>query len=74
MKRYKEAVECYDLALKFKPDDYDSLKGKGVALGSLGMYKEAIESLDQVLKIKPDDDQCLKYKDNVLEKMRNDRY
>lgn len=74
LKQYKEAVECYDRALKFKPDDYNSLRHKGVALGFLGMYKEAIKSLDQVLKIKPDDYQSLKNKDNILERMRNDRY
>lgn len=73
LKRYKEAIEYYDQALKIKPDDYDSLKGKGIALGFLGMYKEAIESLDQGLKIKPDDYQSLEFRDNILEKMKDNR-
>ena len=72
MGMYKEAVKSLDKALKIKPDDYNSLRGKSIALDYLGIYKEAVESLDQVLRIKPDDDQCLKYKDNILEKMRND--
>jgi len=66
LKRYKEAVECYDRALKFKPNDYDSLREKGVVLSNLGMYKEAIESLDQALKFKHDDFNSLRHKGVTL--------
>lgn len=62
LKQYKKAAECYDHALKFKPNDYDSLRGKGVALSNMGLYKESIEWFDRALKIKPDDYNSLKHK------------
>jgi tetratricopeptide (TPR) repeat protein len=62
LKQYKEAIECYDRALIFKPIDYDSLRDKGVALIKMGLHKEAVKSLDKALKIKPDDYNSLKHK------------
>ena len=41
----EEAIELYDRALEIKPDDYDSLRNKGVSLSKLGREEEAIELL-----------------------------
>ena len=55
LRKYEGAIKCYDLALKSKLDDFDSLREKGVAFSSMGRYKEAIECYDRALKFKPDD-------------------
>ena len=54
-KRYEEALECYDKALKIKPDDARIWNNKGVDLVELKRYEEALECYDKALKIKPDD-------------------
>jgi tetratricopeptide (TPR) repeat protein len=51
---YKEALACYNHALEIKPDDYNVLLKRGIALGNLGRLEEEIASYDQALEIKPD--------------------
>jgi len=36
MKKYEEAIVCYDKALEVMPDSSDATAGKGKALKSLG--------------------------------------
>ena len=58
----EEAIELYDRALEIKPDDYTSLRQKGVSLSKLGKEEEAIELYDRALEIKPDDYDSLRNK------------
>lgn len=46
---YEKAIECYDKALKFNPDDNNAVLNKGVALDQMGSHEEAIEHYDQII-------------------------
>jgi len=54
--RYKEAIDSFDKALDFKPDDHYAWHKRSLCLGDLGRYEEAIDSFDKVIAIKPDYD------------------
>ena len=45
MKRYEEAIECFDRALAIKPNDVDALKEKADILSNMMKYEKAIECL-----------------------------
>jgi tetratricopeptide (TPR) repeat protein len=49
------AIESYDEALKYKPDDSATWSLRGISLDNLGNYEAAIASYDKALKHKPDD-------------------
>ncbi len=51
VKRYEEAVTCYDKALEADPKFSYAWQGKSDALHSLQRYEEALACLDQVLEI-----------------------
>jgi tetratricopeptide (TPR) repeat protein len=50
----KEALTCFDEALKLKPDDAEAWCSKGMALGQLGQPKEALTCFDEAVKLKHD--------------------
>ena len=54
-KKYEDALEIFEEALKLDPKNPDLLNQKGVALRSLGRYNEAIESYTKSLEIDPKD-------------------
>jgi tetratricopeptide (TPR) repeat protein len=41
LKKYDEAIKCYDKAIEINPNDAGPWEGKGNALYGLGKYKEA---------------------------------
>jgi len=51
--RHKEAVSCYDKALKFDPRNAGFWICKGSALAALGQYETAISCMDKALTIDP---------------------
>ena len=51
--RDKEAITCYDEAIRINPGDALVWTNKGVALGSLGRYKEEITCYDEAIRINP---------------------
>jgi len=55
LKRYEDAIKCYDEALKINPEDAFAWNNKGIALDNLGRYDEAIACYDEALKINPED-------------------
>jgi len=55
LKRYREAVACYDRVLEIDPRYTFAWIGKGVALDGLGQAKAAIECYDKALTIEPRD-------------------
>lgn len=56
LKRYEEAIGCYDRALQIDPQYTFAWIGKGVALDELGRGEEAIGCYDKALIIDPRDD------------------
>ena len=50
---YKEAIQCYDRALKIDPKGAGVWNNKGVAFKNLGHYDEAVQCYDRALKIDP---------------------
>ncbi len=55
LKAYETAINCCQIANKFKPDDDQAWYNRGVVLGNLGRLEEAIASYDKALEFKPDD-------------------
>jgi tetratricopeptide (TPR) repeat protein len=53
LRKYNEAIECYDKALEIDPKYVYALNNKGLALDNLRKYNEAIECYDKALKIDP---------------------
>ena len=54
LQAYQQAVDCYQIAVNFKPDKDEAWYNRGVALGNLGRFDEAIASYDKALEFKPD--------------------
>jgi len=55
LRRYSEAIQAFDEAIKQKPKFIHlAYYGKGLALGSIGKYPEAIAAFEQAVKSKPD--------------------
>ncbi|MGB5596800.1 MAG: tetratricopeptide repeat protein, partial [Crocosphaera sp.] len=54
----EEEVNCYQIAVKFKPDKDEAWYNRGIALGNLGRHEDAIASYDKALEFKPDKDEA----------------
>ena len=54
LKRYQEAVESFDQAIKLKSRYAEAHNNRGAALTSLGRDEEALESCRKAIAIKPD--------------------
>jgi len=52
--RYKEAIECFDRALKINPMTKRAWNNKGLVLEKMGRYDEALLCYENALKIDPD--------------------
>ena len=65
-KKYKKAIELYDVILKEDPTDTAALNNKGNALFQLGRYEEAIGCFDAALAIDPKDVNALSNKGMTL--------
>ena len=72
VENYEEALDSFDQALQFKPNDHEAWYNRGIVLNSLGRNEEAINSFDQFLAIKPDDHQAYHARGFVLDSL--DRY
>ena len=53
LKRYDEAMKCYDKALEIDPKNANVLCNKGASLNELGKYDEAMKCYDKALEIDP---------------------
>jgi len=69
LKKYTDAIDCYDQVLKINPENADALNNKGVALAALGKYEEAVCYYNQFLKNCPKDVLVLVNKGRALSKM-----
>ena len=63
---FLKAIECYDEAIRLKPDDAAAYNNKGVALSALGRKEEAIECYDEAIRLKPDNAAAYNNKGNAL--------
>lgn len=63
---YEAAIAAYDQALTIKPNYYQALNNKGMALGRLGQHEVALGRYDAALAIKPDYHYTLYAKGNAL--------
>jgi len=52
--QYKEAIDCFDEALKIDRDSACAWWNKGEAFRALGQYNKAIECFDEALRINPE--------------------
>lgn len=60
--KHKEAIECFDKALKLNPNSVTDWIDKGAAFVELGKYDEAIDFLDKALSIDPNNVDTLSHK------------
>lgn len=51
--RYKEAIECYDKAIKLDPSNSAFWIDKGETLHKMGNFKRAIHCFDKAIELKP---------------------
>jgi tetratricopeptide (TPR) repeat protein len=54
LKRFDQALPCYDRALAVKRDFAEALMNRGRALCELGRVEEALTDYDRALAIRPD--------------------
>jgi tetratricopeptide (TPR) repeat protein len=70
MKKYSEAIECYDNAIEIEPDCYDCLYDKAIILREVMKHEEALECYGKAIQIKPDFVNALNNKASLLSTMR----
>ena len=56
LKKYKEAIRCFDKVLEIDPNCVDTWNNKGITLRKLKRYNKAIRCYDKVLNI---DSKCM---------------
>lgn len=67
--QYESTIDCYDQALKIRPDYFDALEGKLFSIIHLGRYDEALGIIDSVLRINPRSVYMLSNKGGLLMKL-----
>lgn len=70
LKRYEEALSCFDNSIKIRSDFEPAWTAKAEAYDSLGKFEDAINCLDSALSKKPGDISNLIYKGFVLQKVK----
>jgi tetratricopeptide (TPR) repeat protein len=66
MKRYREAVVCFDRALLLKPNSFRTWTNRAQALLRLKDFDEALASYDRALALRPGDAETLFYRSGLL--------
>ena len=51
MKRYDDAIKCYDVSCELDPDDSQTLNDKGIAYSESGRDEDAIKCFDESLNL-----------------------
>jgi tetratricopeptide (TPR) repeat protein len=49
-KKFKEAIECFDIVIAAKPNDISAYNNKGMALKNLNKPDEALKCLEHVIQ------------------------
>ena len=55
MKKYEEAINDYDKAIKLEPNNSYFYYKKGLAYEKIGKYEEAVNNYNKAIKLEPDD-------------------
>lgn len=66
MRRYREAVVCFDRALLIKSDSFRTWTNRAQALLQLKDFDEALASYDRALALRPGDAETLFYRGGLL--------
>lgn len=66
MRRYREAVVCFDRALLLKQDSFRTWTNRAQALLQLKEFDEALASYDRALALRPGDAETLFYRGGLL--------
>jgi hypothetical protein len=66
LKRFDEALACYERALCLCPNHSDALSNRGAALHDLTRFEEALASYDRALALRPDDVHIITNRGNSL--------
>ena len=66
IRRYEEAIECYNKAIEINPYDENIWCNKGDCLTNLKRYEEAIKCYDMVITLNPSNEKALGEKGYVL--------
>ena len=53
LKRYQEAVVCYDKVIELNPNDFSAFNNKGHCLANLKKYEDAIQCFDKSIHLFP---------------------
>ncbi len=51
LKRFEEAIVCFDKAIELNPNDIEALNNKGASLDYLKRHDEAIECFNKCLEL-----------------------
>ncbi len=62
LSRNREALECYDRAIKIDDRCNTALLHRGVLLGKMGQLQKTVDNYDSLLKINPNNTEALKNK------------
>ena len=54
MKRYADALKCFDQAIALKPNHAEAYNNRGAVLQSMKRFHDALASYDQAILLKPD--------------------
>src|SRR5262249_25107298 len=54
LRRYEDAVVCFDKALALSPDFFEALVNRGMALAELKRFEEAALTFEKVVRLRPD--------------------
>ena len=69
LKRYEEAIGCYDKAIRLNPESWVTWVAKGLSLLILERYEEAIECYDEAIRLDSENYYAWRYKGYSLAKL-----
>jgi tetratricopeptide (TPR) repeat protein len=70
LRRYDEALACYDQSLSIQPRNLGALNNRGNAQKALKQYEDALQSYNAALKIRPDFLEAIVNRGNALKDLR----
>ena len=72
MKRYEEAIKCFDKAIQVDPNDSLALFHKGYALHHLSRLVNAMKWYDKAIRLEPTNSEYIYYRKKAYDQLRKD--
>ncbi len=69
LKRFDEAIQCYDQALQLSPGNTRALNNRGISLMRARRYDEALQNLEEALRTEPRNTKALTNKATCLQSL-----